>query len=145
MIEKPRKKIARALWDFASWLYPSDKTDPPQEQQGWEVSFYFQATGAEADAVFDRLSDAICGADHHALERCPGPMHIGGMHPEGRSLDHLDADGLAMEMRAALGAVAEAVSSANPPVSERTRMACAVARDKIAAYDRAVLSNGEAA
>lgn len=79
---------ARVRRRVAWWLYAmADRVNPPGREKddtdatGWDISFTIWATEKVADEVFDRVSDAICGVDHHPLDDCPGPMFVGGFHP----------------------------------------------------------------
>ena len=77
-----RRAIAHRVWDLASWLYPyATPTYEAETEQGWEISYYFEATEKDANEFWDRLSDAVCNSDHHALDPCPASPFVGGMHP----------------------------------------------------------------
>jgi hypothetical protein len=128
-----RRAIANALDAVARWIYPyASFEDDDTHRQGWEASFYFECTEKEASEVFERMSDVGCGADHPLCA-------VGGLHPSGWTLSHLDAQGLADEMRATLGVVIAAVDSAASPPTVKIREATAYARDKANAFDHAVL------
>lgn len=77
-----RKQIAYAVWNLADWIYPyAEWTYDETTERGWEIVAYIDATEQEANAVFERLSDATCGEAHHALDVCPGPSFVLAMHP----------------------------------------------------------------
>jgi hypothetical protein len=77
-----RRKIAYGIWAVASWFYPyADEDHGSGSERGWDISLYIEATEEQANEVFGRLSDAVCGVPHHHLDPCPGPMHVMGMRP----------------------------------------------------------------
>lgn len=81
-MKRLRQVVARSIWDVASWIYPYAAFEHDEvEKKGWEITAYIEATEQEAHDCFDRMSDAACGVDHHALDMCPGPPCVMGMHP----------------------------------------------------------------
>jgi hypothetical protein len=77
-----RRQIAYGIWAIASWFYPyADQEYDSESERGWDISLYIEATEEEANEVFSRVSDAVCGVPHHHLDTCPGPMHVMGMRP----------------------------------------------------------------
>jgi hypothetical protein len=77
-----RRKIARAIWDAASFIYPYARFElDTQHVRGWEITAYLECTEGVAVEAFDRMGAAVCGAEHHHLDTCPGPLHVMGMHP----------------------------------------------------------------
>lgn len=76
-----RHALARWLWDRATDLYgPHPAWDDDPEAGEWSMEFTIWATAEEADEVFTRCSDAVCGTGHHILDPCPGPRFVGGLH-----------------------------------------------------------------
>jgi len=87
--EELRRKIAYAIWAVASWVYPYVSFDHDSEtERAWEISGTIWATEEVAKEVFDRVSDATCGVEHHALDPCPAPQGVFGMHPADAPPEH---------------------------------------------------------
>ena len=76
-----RRFIAYRLWSIAGWIYPYSKHEPDEkDRRYWSVNTTFEATEAQAEEVWERISEFACGRpSHHPLDPCN--FRVGGMRP----------------------------------------------------------------